>query len=94
MRGCEKKVIHLKGTNSNLFDEAYFIVKKKAALSPLSESDMVNEANRIIEESLNTEESRIRRGRQTKIKNFLPPFFLGAFFSSLVLISTYFLLLF
>lgn len=94
MRGCEKRVIHLKKTNSHLFDEAYFIVKREAELSSFGESDMVLEANRIIKESLGQDESRIRSGRQEKIKNFLPPFLLGALFSSLVLILTYIILLF
>ena len=49
MRGYQKKVIYLKNTGSSIFEEAYFIVKpeqKKTA----STTEMVDEANRILEE--------------------------------------------
>lgn len=92
MRGYQKKVIHLKKTNSALFDEAYFIVKKEAELSGLTESDMVALANQIIEESLGECEPKERRERR-KLKMLLPPFLLGALFSSSLLLIIYFSLL-
>ena len=89
MRGYQKKVIHIKKTNSALFDEAYFIVKKEAELASIGENDMVVEATRIIDESLDGGESGIRVGRREKMKKFLPPFFLGALFSSVISVSVY-----
>ena len=50
VRGCQRKVIFLKNTESKIFSEAYFIVDDKAR--DASESDMVREANRIIDENL------------------------------------------
>ncbi len=81
MRGCEKKVIHLKNTGSPFFDEAIFIVSKEGEEVSVVEGDMVVEANRIIKESLNVKEKKILwRGR--KIVSFAIPFFLGAFVSA------------
>ena len=50
VRGCQRKVIFLKNTESKIFSEAYFIVDDRAR--DASESDMVREANRIIDENL------------------------------------------
>ena len=52
MRGYNKKVFLLKETDSYIFDEALFFVKRDVETSTLGKSDMVIEANRIIEESL------------------------------------------
>lgn len=92
MRGYQKKVIHLKETNSALFDEAYFIVRKEAEISSLKESDMVVEANRIIEESLDFDESRMQREKIGKLRAFLTPFLLGAVASFLLSASVYFII--
>ena len=44
MKGCQKRIIVMKNTGSNLFDEAYFILKDSAVRSPsISEQDMVGE---------------------------------------------------
>jgi len=51
-KGCQKRMIMLKNTGSEIFDEAYFILKEKAEKSRISENDMVREANRIIDEKL------------------------------------------
>lgn len=48
-KGCQKKMIMLKNTGSELFEEAYFILKdKNDKYAKLSETDMVREANKII----------------------------------------------
>ena len=52
LRGCQKKIILLKNTGSELFDEAYFILREDAPVRSLpAEPDMIREANRILEES-------------------------------------------
>ncbi len=50
MRGYQRKIIILKSTGSEHFDEAYFIVKSDAD-EGASRLDLVKEANRIIEEN-------------------------------------------
>ena len=49
LRGCKRNMIVLRGTGSDLFEEAYFVVKEEAERR--SESDMLEEAERIIDKS-------------------------------------------
>ena len=52
-KGCQKRMIMLKNTGSEIFDEAYFILKEERILrSDVNENDMVREAGRIINENL------------------------------------------
>ena len=53
-KGCQKRMIMLKNTGSEIFEEAYFILKELPKKPAVTESDMVREANRIIEENLLT----------------------------------------
>lgn len=57
MRAYQRRIIHIKSTGSNLFDEAYFLLTAEGEELLVSEDDMVKEANRIIEE-----ESRMKVG--------------------------------
>lgn len=83
VRGCQRKVIFLKNTNSKLFSEAYFIIDDRADTRALTEGDMVREANRIIDESLERRgeigERRTGFGRVTSfLIRHLPAFLIGA----------------
>ncbi len=52
-KGCCKKMIVLKNTGNDLFDEAYFVLNDKNTKSyTASESDMIKEANKIISNDL------------------------------------------
>lgn len=94
MRGYQKKVIFLKDTGSNLFDEAYFVVSRKGEEAKIDQSDMVFEANRIIKESLKDKELRIRGEREKKKKSFFLPFLLGAFSMLIISVSIYLIFLY
>ncbi len=50
IKGCQKKIIHLKNTGSPYFEEAYFILKDDST-HLLCENDMVKEALKIAESS-------------------------------------------
>lgn len=52
VRGYQKRVIFLKKTGSEIFDEAYFILSDSGERASCSECDMIAEANRIIDENL------------------------------------------
>ena len=93
MRGYQKKVIFLKDTGSHLFDEAYFVVSREGEAAHIDQSDMVFEANRIIKESLEGKELRVR-GKDGGF-SFGPifSFFLGALISLLISLSVYYILL-
>jgi len=60
MRGYQKRVVYLKNIGSSVFEEAYFVIKTGA--NELEENkevpDFINEANRIIEESVRPEKKR------------------------------------
>ena len=63
VKGSQKRVIRLKDTESGIFEEAYFIVKEEA--KDVSLSDLISEANRIIERNSQADGqgSTTRKGR-------------------------------
>ena len=72
IKGCQKNIIFLKNTGSELFDEAYFVVKPSAPQK--KERDIVLEASRLINGLDDT-----RRARRTKrLLPFLSGLALGA----------------
>ena len=73
LRGCQKKVIHLKNTESDIFDEAIFLVSDTVREN-LRDEDFIKEANRIISENVIQREKR----EKINIKLGLVFFLLGA----------------
>ncbi len=57
MRGCERKIIMLKGTDSEIFDEAYFLLRRDFKGSE-GQDEIVREAQRIVD--INTTRTRKR----------------------------------
>ena len=51
IKGCQKNVIWLRNTESEMFEQAYFILSDAASLKKKSEGDIIAEARRIIEQS-------------------------------------------
>ena len=49
IKGCKKGIIYLKTTDSGVFDEAYFIIRHESECRGITESEMVEEAKRIIQ---------------------------------------------
>lgn len=70
MRGCERRIIMLKGTDSEIFDEAYFLLRKDFK-NEEGDAEMVSEAKRIV--SLNT----TRRRKRANVKKEALVFALG-----------------
>ena len=70
MRGCERRVIMLKGTSSEIFDEAYFLLRRDFKNSE-DETKIVDEAHRIV--ALNTTKQR----KKAKIKKEILLFCFG-----------------
>ena len=73
LRGCQRRIIVLKNTKSDIFEEAYFILSERAASgeAPVSESDMILEANRIISESSQNALRQPRGQQWTALKTVL-----------------------
>ena len=48
IKGCEKRVVWIRNTESEMFEQAYFILSESACVRKKSEGDIVAEAKRII----------------------------------------------
>ena len=46
LKGCQKKIIFLKDTGCDVFEEAYFVIKPE--YERMNKGDIVNEATKII----------------------------------------------
>lgn len=51
IKGCQRKIIVIRDTGSDFFDEAYFIIKDGGTI-PAGDDDMIAEANRILERNM------------------------------------------
>lgn len=60
LRGCHRRMICIKSADSRLFDEAFFVLREESAGA--GEREILEEANRIVEEHLVPRRAR-RRGR-------------------------------
>ena len=82
VRGCQKKIIYLKSTGSEVFDEAYFVVSDKAPDENKGECNMVEEANRILNECIYVSENenlfnKIKVFLKSKVISFLIGYLFG-----------------
>ena len=91
IKGCKKNVVYLRNTESEVFEEAYFILSDDYESKQPSEPDMLAEANRIIAESpiaayfgLNAEKQRKRQGARSVNFSRGLWFVAGALFSSAI----------
>lgn len=64
IKGCSRKVVVVKNTDSDLFEEAYFILKPSA--DAFENADFLAEAKRII--AARTGYARRSRGRERRIR--------------------------
>ncbi len=88
IKGCQKNIIHIRDTTNKMFEEAYIVLRHDPATSGMSETDMIREAGRIIDESLRSVyPSHRRRPSAAAIRGFL----LGALVSTAL--SSFLLLL-
>ena len=51
IKGCSKRVVYLKNTDSAIFEEAYFVLGRGDDSVKVSDRDMIREAERIVCES-------------------------------------------
>ena len=70
IKGCQKKIILLKDTGSDFFEEAYFVLKGDIAISEKDETDMVKAATKIISDSDFSKKSH-KNKISSKIANFI-----------------------
>ena len=90
VRGTQRKMVVVKASDSELFEEAYFILRKDCARErDASEDSMVLEANRIINKNVFSRE-RCGTGGVT-FKDFL--FYVGGFVSGSGIVGLFWLIL-
>ena len=79
LKGTQKKMIVVEGNTGSMFETVYFVLKRDAEESGrYREKDMISEANRIVEASVNRKQKRSVKARS------LLPFALGAVLSTLL----------
>ena len=87
IKGCEKRVVWLRNTESEVFDQAYFILSESAYEKNHNEGDIVAEAKRIIarspitgywDDSLQKNKKRRHSSASCKAVFFVLGFLVGA----------------
>ena len=85
IKGCQKRMIFIKNTGCDLFDEAYFVLKNDIPASEENQRDIIRTATAII----NEHEYPLSKRKRSKIKRsksvlfFLLGALLGATFCAL-----------
>ncbi len=82
MRGYQKRVVFLKNPESDIFEEAYFIIKGDIG-EPVSD-EIVSEACRIINKN---KKQRIKKSRTPRLSERALFFGAGFFFCMLIFIT-------
>ena len=72
MRGCQRQIIMLKGTESQIFDEAYFLLRKDFEGKSRDDDEIIREAQRIVDRNTT-------RHRRPLERSPLIPFLCGFF---------------
>jgi hypothetical protein len=83
VRGCEKRIYHVKNPDSEIFDEAYLVLRRQDKGKRMSPRDIENEAKRILSgvtgAGYTPQKSRDRR----QLKAFLA----GALMSAVIILT-------
>lgn len=78
MKGCQRRMIVMPTRTSALFETAYFVLKDEAQARRPSESEMLYEAQRILEEN-----SIAKKPQSFARRHLLLAFFLGLLLGAL-----------
>jgi hypothetical protein len=81
IKGCQKRMIFVKNTGSDLFDEAYFILKDDVPSNSELDGNIVRAATAIINQSGFLRQSAPKRRQK---RGGVIPFLLGVAFASAI----------
>ena len=88
IKGCQRKMIMVKGEEDSPFEMAYFVLKSDPRVCDIGESDILAEANRIVEaKTLSHDGVKVRKNKKDtseKNKKVMIPFAAGAAVGSAV----------
>lgn len=71
LRGCEKRIYHVKNTESDIFDEAYFVLKVGKGNGSMTPREIEKEAMRLVRGTGDTSGSKINLEKREKMKAFV-----------------------
>ena len=64
LKGCQRRMIVVQGREKGAFETAYFVLRRESERRPLHNGDLLEEANRIInEQQIRSEHARSGRAR-------------------------------
>lgn len=72
IRGCQRRIYYVKNPGGDVFDEAYFVIKKNYAgrgTTLTAEAELADEAKKIVAQATGSEEKR--KGRKEKLIAFI-----------------------
>ena len=76
IKGIQRKMIVVKTRGSNIFEEAYFLLRTDLADPSYEGDSMLREANRIIAENRCSKDAKLAKGRR-RLRAILAPFVCG-----------------
>ena len=82
VRGCEKRIYHVKNPDSDIFDEAYLILRRQERGKRMSPKDIENEAMRILNSA--TGSGHVSQGKRDRRQ--LKAFLAGALMSAVTIL--------
>ena len=87
IKGCQRKVIVVKGDEESMFECAYFVLKNDKNHDNPSEGDMIAEADKIIRQSCRINDKKCNENSEKKPKEYKKiaiPFSVGALVGALL----------
>lgn len=85
IKGCQKRMIHVKNTGCDLFDEAYFVLKKDVLPSDEFEDNFIQTATAIINQNNLKKSTKKRKKSSNKLLFFILGFVSSAIPCSILL---------
>ena len=84
IRGIQRQMIMVKTDKSSIFESACFLLRHDLTEPSANSSDMICEANRIIEENYSSKKGK-RTPKSKRIKDHIPAFLTGCLSGALLL---------
>ena len=81
-------MIMVKTDKSSIFESACFLLRRDLSSPSVSRSDMISEANRIIEENYSSKKSK-RSAKGKRIRENIPYFLAGCLVGALLLVTIF-----
>lgn len=78
VRGCEKRIYHVKNPDSEIFDEAYLILRRQEKGKRMSPREIENEAMRIVSSASGMKDITTKKRDSRQLKAFLAGALLSA----------------